>query len=132
MMFGGPIFVNGKFPKYPFALGLNNNLLLHKRHAMKKQPTSMTAIAEILERRVIDARPSPVLNLLDLVKRWSEIVGPDIARQTTPLRIHGGTLTLQAAHSTWANELQMMALKLLEKIHEHCPQLPVKRLRFIA
>lgn len=99
---------------------------------MEKKSASLIAIGDILGRRVMEAAPSPVLNLLDLVKRWEEVVGPEIARQATPLRIHGGTLTLQASHPTWANELQLMALDLLEKIRDHCPQLPVKRLRFIA
>lgn len=99
---------------------------------MEKKSTALTSVADILERRVIAARPSPVLNLLDLVKRWEEIVGPDIAGEAKPLRIHAGTLTLQAAHPTWANELQMMAPDLLAKIRHHCPQLPVKRLRFIS
>jgi len=60
------------------------------------------------------------------------VAGPEIAAKTTPLRIHAGTLTLQAASATWANELQLMAPELLGKIRAQCPQLPVKRLRFIA
>lgn len=99
---------------------------------MEKKSAALTAIGDILGRRVIEAKPSPVLNLLDLVKRWDEIVGPEISRQAMPLRIHSGTLTLQATHPTWANELQFMAPDLLEKIRHHCPQLPVKRLRFIS
>ena len=99
---------------------------------MDKKSSTLIPISEILEQRVMGESRMTVLNLLGLVRQWPEVVGGELAKRATPMRIHGGTLTLQAVSATWANELQFMALELLEKIRAHCPQLPVQRLRFIS
>ena len=96
----------------------------------------MDSVGDILKQCVIgEARgkkSSPVLNLLDLVKRWPEIVGQKIADRAVPIGMRAGSLTVQAASPGWANELQLMSVELLEAVRTHCPQLKVKRLRFIA
>jgi predicted nucleic acid-binding Zn ribbon protein len=98
---------------------------------MKRKYSELIPLNEILKQRVIDKR-QPVLSLLDLVNKWPDIVGELIAEKTFPLRIQRMTLTLKTVSPVWANELQLMAPRLLEEISEHCPQLRIKRLRFVS
>jgi predicted nucleic acid-binding Zn ribbon protein len=83
-------------------------------------------------KRCVIGRRQPVLNLLDLVRKWPDIVGDLIAEKAFPIRIQRMTLILQATSPVWANELQLMTPNLLKEINEHCPQLGIKRLRFVS
>ncbi len=98
---------------------------------MEKKSEGLVGLGEILGQRVI-AKRQPVLTLLDLVKKWPEIVGTYVAKQAFPNRLQQATLVVQAISPIWAQELQMMAPRLLEAIDEHCPHLNVKRLRFVS
>ena len=89
------------------------------------------SLSEILKQRVI-SKGQPVLSLLDLIKKWPDIVGDLIAEKVFPVRLKHKTLILQASSSAWANELQLMEPRLLEEIKKHCPQLRIEKLRFVS
>ena len=98
---------------------------------MEKKSSDLTHLGTILERRVIGGH-QPVLNLLDLINKWPQIVGTLVAEKAFPVRVTRRTLMLRAESPMWAQELQLMAPKLLKEISEHCPQLKIERLRFVT
>jgi len=75
---------------------------------------------------------NPVLNIIDLVQKWPDIVGDLVAEKAFPCRVKNGTLILQTVSTVWANELQLLVPRLLDEIEEQCPQLNVNKIRFVA
>ena len=63
-------------------------------------------------------------------KDWESIVGPQMAKQTTPHAWHKDILTVKVANSTWMQELKMMEGEILEKIRSHHPEIQIKRIRW--
>jgi hypothetical protein len=61
---------------------------------------------------------------------WRAAVGPRIADRARPIALERGVLVIKATTSVWANELSMLAPKILEKLAESLPNLAVKSLRF--
>jgi predicted nucleic acid-binding Zn ribbon protein len=61
---------------------------------------------------------------------WSEIVGPDIANNTEPVKFHKDVLVIKVKNSVWTQELQYMKPKLLEKIRESFPETKIRDLMF--
>ena len=61
---------------------------------------------------------------------WRAAVGPRIADRARPIALERGVLVIKATTSVWANELSMLAPKILEKLAESLPDLAVKSLRF--
>ena len=53
----------------------------------------------------------------DVLVRWEEIVGPAIARQARPLRLHRGVLWIAVEDAAWRQELSLMRMELVEKIN---------------
>ncbi|MDE9365382.1 DciA family protein [Luteipulveratus sp. YIM 133132] len=50
--------------------------------------------------------------------RWAEIVGPDVAQHTTPLRFQDGVLTVRAESTAWATQLTWMSSTVLGRMEE--------------
>lgn len=96
-----------------------------------------------MRRRHLDA-PEPLEMVLDragenrFAKRqlpvplavWRAAVGPRIADRARPIALERGVLVVKATTSVWANELSMLAPKIIEKLAEALPNLAVKSLRF--
>lgn len=61
---------------------------------------------------------------------WRAAVGPRIADRARPIALERGVLVVKVTTSVWANELSMLAPKILEKLGESLPNLAVKSLRF--
>jgi len=100
-----------------------------------KKMGDLTALGSIMEQCVIGgdlSSKNPVLNMVDLVQKWPEIVGDLVAEKAFPTRLRSGTLILQTVSSVWANELQLLVPRLLSEIGEQCPQLNVNKIRFVA
>lgn len=63
---------------------------------------------------------------------WQEIVGPTLAKETTPRKMQGQTLVVQARNAAWAQELSFMKPMILKKIKEFVPDAEICDIRFVA
>jgi predicted nucleic acid-binding Zn ribbon protein len=54
----------------------------------------------------------------DLQAVWEQIVGPQLAGHTAPLRLQGGVLVLSASSPLWAAEVRQLARMITERINE--------------
>lgn len=61
---------------------------------------------------------------------WRQAVGPRIADKARPIALERGVLVIKVTTSVWANELSMLAPKILEKLGALVPHLSIKSLRF--
>ncbi len=48
---------------------------------------------------------------------WSEVAGPALAAEATPVGERSGTLTLSCRSAGWAHELELLAPDLLERLN---------------
>ena len=98
---------------------------LPPRHVYGPRPVS--ALIPRLSRPAYRRRaPATAQVLAD----WETIVGPTLARVTTPRRLHGGTLAI-ACPGPVALELQHQTPEILARINAHVGRAVVERLQFV-
>jgi predicted nucleic acid-binding Zn ribbon protein len=54
----------------------------------------------------------------DLNAAWEQVVGPQLAGQTAPIRLQGGVLVLAASSSLWAAEVRQLTRVITERVNE--------------
>jgi predicted nucleic acid-binding Zn ribbon protein len=85
------------------------------------------AVASFLKQSGLDA----VVQRASVLADWPAIVGPQIARVTTPQRVtRDGTLYVDVASHQWMSELSLMEVQLLEKINAREGGEPIRRIRW--
>lgn len=62
-------------------------------------------------------------DFLHLVRNWGEIVGENLSKNTSPLKIHFKSLIILTKHSIYSNELNFISRALLQKIFDKYPSL---------
>ena len=77
-----------------------------------------------------DLAPDTLLAQVQQV--WREAVGAAIALEAQPTRERGGVVTVSCSASVWAQELDLMAPAILERLNELLPGRRVTRLRCVA
>jgi predicted nucleic acid-binding Zn ribbon protein len=63
--------------------------------------------------------------------RWSEIVGPHIAKVTRVGGVRGGTLFVEVDGAAWMTELDMMRRKMLSRLNEDRERGRIDRIVFV-
>jgi len=61
---------------------------------------------------------------------WEEIVGPELARKTHPLRVRKGILWVGAPDASWAYQLQFMRTEVLGRLESVLGSSDVREVRF--
>lgn len=86
-----------------------------------------TAIGEALER----AEPATLLAAVQ--RAWPAAVGEAIAREASPVAERSGVVTVACSSSAWAQELDLLGGRIVEKIRSNLPpETPLEGLRFIT
>jgi predicted nucleic acid-binding Zn ribbon protein len=53
-----------------------------------------------------------------LVRRWEEVVGPDLARETRPWALEGGALVVAASSAAWGAQVRFLAEEIRRRANE--------------
>lgn len=88
-------------------------------------------LAEALTGYARESAPATLLARVQAV--WPEVAGEVVAAEASPASERGGTVTFKCSSGVWANELELLAADLLERLNraiEGEPGPVVKRLRF--
>ena len=87
---------------------------------MKPRPRSKPyAIRDVLNDWLAKSGLAKRLDVSQVVDRWAEVVGPQIAAVTHAEAVNAeGTLWVRVASSAWANELSLMAPRILSKLNQ--------------
>jgi predicted nucleic acid-binding Zn ribbon protein len=86
-----------------------------------------TAIGEALER----AEPATLLAAVQ--RAWPAAVGEAIAREASPVAERSGVVTVACSSSAWAQELDLLGGRIVEKIRSNLPPgTPLEGLQFIT
>ena len=87
---------------------------------MKSRPRSKPyAIRQVLDDWLAKSGLGKRLDVSQVVDRWAEVVGPQIAAVTRAEAVNAeGTLWVRVASSAWANELSLMAPRILGQLNQ--------------
>lgn len=67
----------------------------------------------------------------DVVTRWGELVGPEIAAATQAISVSPNSVLLVAVRShAWMTELSLLERELLEAVNRATPAAPIRQIRF--
>lgn len=75
---------------------------------------------------------APQTLLAEVQRAWPEAVGTSIAAQARPTVERRGVLTISCSASVWAQELDLMAPDILERLNQQLGGAKIVRLRCIA
>jgi predicted nucleic acid-binding Zn ribbon protein len=70
--------------------------------------------------------------LADVQRTWPGAVGPGIACEAQPTSERGGVVTVACSASVWAQELDLMAPAILDRLNQMLRSGRVTRLRCVA
>jgi predicted nucleic acid-binding Zn ribbon protein len=94
-----------------------------QRRSPRPLTVALEAIAEDL---------APKSALADVQRAWRTAVGESIAAQAQPTAERGGVVTVSCSASVWAQELDLMAPQIIERLNQLLKQGRVQRLRCVA
>src|SRR5438270_11005075 len=75
---------------------------------------------------------APQTVLAEVQRMWPRAVGDAIAGEARPTAERGGVLTISCSASVWAQELDLMAPAILERLNETLTGGQIARLRCVA
>jgi predicted nucleic acid-binding Zn ribbon protein len=81
---------------------------------------------------VLSEELAPDSVLADVQRAWRKAVGEAIAAQAQPTAARGGVVTVSCSASVWAQELDLMAPQIVERLNELLRRGRVQRLRCVA
>ena len=85
---------------------------------MTNKKTTPTPLAEALTSYFKQAGLTKRVQQAGIIEAWAELVGPQIAAVTAPESITpDGVLRVRVATAPWANELSLMAPKILARLN---------------
>ena len=72
----------------------------------------------------------PTLLRYEVVEKWPDLVGPQIAAKSRATGLQGDILLIEVDHPAWVQELNLLKPQLLFKIGRDFPKSGVKNIRF--
>jgi len=94
-----------------------------RRHAPRPLAEAIGALSTRLE---------PATPLAALQRVWPAVVGEVIAAEAHPTAARGGVVTVSCRSAVWAQELDLMALELVDRLNAELGGDAVSRLRVTA
>lgn len=75
----------------------------------------------------------PATLLAAVQRTWPRAVGEAIAREATPVSEREGVVTVACRSATWAQELDLLGVRILEQLRQNLPSaVSLEGLRFTA
>lgn len=78
------------------------------------------------------ARAAPRTRMAQLTTVWARTLGPAIAEEAEPVSERRGQVRVSCRSSVWANELDLMAPELCERLNRELPEPWLQELHFSA
>lgn len=88
------------------------------------------SIQEAMHRLVLELGIAPKMAQYDVITSWPDVVGPQIARVTTPQRMENGVLYVTVTTAPWRAELTMKRLELIDKLNTRAGMRVLNDIRF--
>jgi predicted nucleic acid-binding Zn ribbon protein len=103
--------------------------MMRRRSTKMEEPEALASILSSVMDRMGLTR---AFREREVVERWPDLVGENLARNFKALRIHQGVLYLHSESSAWSQELHFIKAKLLSRLEEEYGPGMVKDIRVSA
>ena len=104
----------GRFPgPFPELISETSSLSRSRR----PRPDRPQLVSELLPAYLSKKGLAAKLEAASVVPQWEDLVGPQIAAVTTPVRVSEGTLFVTVATSAWMMELNLMKAHLMGRLN---------------
>jgi hypothetical protein len=67
----------------------------------------------------------------ELGRRWGEVVGERVARESHPVRLEGGTLWIRASSGAWGAQLNFLAREIRTRANDVAGSAAISRIRVV-
>lgn len=84
-----------------------------------------TPLAESLQRFLAHLGAPPVDVIVQLEKRWGDIIGPVLAKETEPIQLIDGELLVACNDGVWASQVSWSSPQIIERFTQLFPQVEV-------
>ncbi len=93
--------------------------------------TEYKSLQQILQSIVKNQKLDEVLERNELIEKFGEIVGEQIARQAKVKSFENGILKIEVESSVWKNEIFLLRERIIEKINQSFGKQIVKQIMII-
>ena len=93
----------------------------------RRSPRPVTVALQEVQRGL-----APETLLAEVQAAWRDAVGDAIAEQAQPLSERGGVLTVACSASVWAQELDLMAASIIERLNGVLGGTQISRIRCVT
>ncbi len=90
----------------------------------------MEPLDDLLKKSVGSLGLEGVYSTGEITEKWADIVGVQLAEQTTPLMLKEGTLLIRTTHPGWSHQLTLLKPAILERLRAE--EFSIDDLRFIC
>jgi len=97
---------------------------------VKRRSTDPEALGELVPRVLHDLGLGEPARVLQVVERWEEAVGPEIAQHCRPTALRDGTLEASVDSSVWAQQLQLRTPEILAALRDVLGDTAPTQIRF--
>jgi predicted nucleic acid-binding Zn ribbon protein len=97
--------------------------MTHYRRSPRSMGLALSDLADEL---------APETTLAAIQRAWPQAVGEAIAAEAQPTAERGGVVTISCSASVWAQELDLMAPRILERLNASLSGRSAQRLRCVA
>ena len=97
---------------------------------MTKSKNDFSEISHVIDKWFEGKNYSQKRINFDAFHNWGEVVGPDIAKNTEPVKFQKDVLVIKVRNSAWTQELQYLKPELLENIRRSFPETKIRDLLF--
>lgn len=98
----------------------------------RKKQTNLRPVGEVLFTILKKKGLASKIEENALLKKWPEIVGPQIASQTQPDSLRNGTLFVKTVSSVWVQQLHFIKGEILDKLNQFSGKSAIREIRFIV
>ena len=103
--------------------GGRKNFVAKPKEENTRDATEPKPISELLNELVQERDWKSGLSEGEIFVKWREIVGEDIAANCEPIEIKEEKLIIKCASTTWATQLNLIKLQLLQSIQNIAPNI---------
>jgi hypothetical protein len=98
-----------------------------KRRRKRHPSQGMATLGELMPGALPRHQPAHA-KLARLTALWERSVPPRVAREVVPVRFRDGVLHLHTRMAVWAQEVSLLAPRLVEHMRARDPRMPVQKL----
>lgn len=95
-------------------------------------PAGLDSLSDVLGRFITDRGWHERLHDSQVHRRWTEIVGSDLAAHVQPVRVRGGVLVVRAESGPWASQLRYLSPWLLQRAQDVLGADRVERVQILS